>query len=383
MNFLLTLLAASASLVTSQQCKYRVAFQDGEFIENPTTECVANVGTAVDGDALGGVITETIGFFIVDYFTASFPDNNCAVQEIQRDRFFSGCDEQSDLEIPSNFFFSRDITEVLLECDCGSFGGGEPHIKPWISPRYYFHGECDSILLASGLMDIHIRTTIKDIYSIISATAIRVGNSVLEMSMGNTGIFWINGEEVTDDDLPLQFDGKYFFDKVETINDGVGAVYALHVENMLVNIRVMKFIMAVELQGDDPSFREGTSGLTGKYPVGELLGRDGVTLYAPDRMQETHKGDMEAVYNTFGQEWQVRDTDPQLFREPHAPVWPEKCNFPEESSAQTKRRFLRSSVGIEAASKACASRHEEGSKNFDFCVTDVLLLDDVDAAYSW
>ena len=59
-----------------------------------------------------------------------------------------------------------DAVDDLKFFECNTFGGGgEPHIKPWTGHRYYFMGECDTVLLASQDFDAHIRTTIKDFYS--------------------------------------------------------------------------------------------------------------------------------------------------------------------------------------------------------------------------
>jgi len=205
----------------------------------------------------------------------------------------------------------------------------------------------------------------------------------LEMSMGNTGSFWINGQEFTDEDLPLKIEGNYSLKKKETIQDDKGTVYMLQTENVAVKLIVMKFIMGVDVMGQHPSYSKGTGGLLGKFPSGDLLGRDGKTVFAFDDEMETLDGRTEPICNAIGQEWQVRDTDPQLFREIRAPTWPEKCNFPVKTNEEIKRRRLSSSIDMSVAAKACASRHAEGSEAFDFCVMDVLMMDNVDAAYSW
>jgi len=281
-------------------------------------------------------------------------------------------------------FANADKKIYVVECDCPKAAShGDPHIKPWNGDRYYFMGECDSVLHSSSILDIHIRTTIKDFYSVIEATAIRVGESILEMAMGDTHTFWINGVQFTDDDLPLQMEGKYSFSKVGTIHNGAGTLYALELEYMTVQLHVVKFLMGVDLIGSDPSFdKERTGGLTGQYPNGELLSRDNATLFEYDDMVETVQGRVEPVSNSMGREWQVRDTDPQLFREVRDPVWPSQCLFPSEDITASRRR-LSTSVDIVAATTVCAELHEEGSHDFDFCVMDVLMTHEEDAAYSW
>jgi len=69
--------------------------------------------------------------------------------------------------------------------------------------------------------------------------------------------------------------------------------------------------MGVDLAGNDPSFAHGTGGLSGVYPKG----CDGSTIFEHNGFVETLKGHMEPQCNSIGQEWQVRNTDTQLFRE--------------------------------------------------------------------
>jgi len=73
-----------------------------------------------------------------------------------------------------NFFMNN-----LIFDKCNGGADGDPHIKPWDGKRYYFMGECDAVMHSLSLLDVHIRTTIKDFYSYIEAAAIRVGESIV------------------------------------------------------------------------------------------------------------------------------------------------------------------------------------------------------------
>jgi len=261
--------------------------------------------------------------------------------------------------------------------------GGDPHVQPWRGDRFYFMGECDAVMLASKEVDIHIRTTIKDFYSYIHTTAIRVGQSVLELSVGNKHIFYVNGEELTDDDLPMELEGKYTLRLGDAVTRGIGTNYVLSMGKFTVKLRTLRQVMAVELVGSLDSFNEGTGGLTGKFPTGELLGRDGTTLFTKDGMFTTIRGVDEPVCDSFGSEWQVSDSDPQLFRAVREPAWPAQCRFPDQSSARSSIRRRLATIDVETASKACAEVHREDSNDFEFCVMDVIMLNDVEAAYSW
>jgi len=277
-----------------------------------------------------------------------------------------------------------DAVDDLKFFECNTFGGGgEPHIKPWTGHRYYFMGECDTVLLASQDFDAYIRTTIKDFFSFIEAAALRLGNSVIEMSIGETDTFYVNGQEFTTADLPLEIEGKFGLEEGAKIEHGIGTNYVLTMGSFIVELRVMKFIMAVEFTGYLPSFTQGTGGLTGAFPKVEVLGRDGTTLFTHDSISQTINGKEEPVCNAIGQEWQVRDVDPQLFREIREPAWPKQCTFPEESATATQRRLTSATISLEAASKACAEVHPVDSTDFEFCVMDVMMLDNLDAAYSW
>lgn len=89
----------------------------------------------------------------------------------------------------------------------GSFG--DPHVKTWVGQQYDYHGECDLVLVSSekfanGLgLDIHIRTTIRDDWSYISATALRIGEDILEVH--SFGKYYLNGVENAP--LPKKFGG--------------------------------------------------------------------------------------------------------------------------------------------------------------------------------
>ena len=84
-------------------------------------------------------------------------------------------------------------------------GYGDPHFLQWNGDIVDFHGACDLILLSSPSadMDIHIRTVMMDDWSYIAATAIRLGQDVLEISH--------HGHHAMNDNskLPSSIAGKY------------------------------------------------------------------------------------------------------------------------------------------------------------------------------
>jgi hypothetical protein len=103
--------------------------------------------------------------------------------------------------------------------------------------------------------------------------------------------------------------------------------------------------------------------MMGALERGVMLARDGNTVLAD--------------HNTFGQEWQVLDTEPKLFDTSRLPQHPQACTMPLPAQTSLLRRRLSESKGAElAAEKACA-HWGEGK---DDCVFDVLTTGDLEMA---
>ena len=65
----------------------------------------------------------------------------------------------------------------------------------------------------------------------------------------------------------------------------------------------------------------------GTFSAGDhLLGRDGVN-------------DMSKNLNDYGEEWQVRDTEPKLFQDQRAPQYPDRCIYLAYDGDQIKKSF--------------------------------------------
>ena len=116
------------------------------------------------------------------------------------------------------------------------------------------------------------------------------------------------------------------------------------------------------LPGSDDEFGQ-TVGLLGHYRTGARLARDGVTVVEDP--------------NEFGQEWQVRDTDPALFRTIREPQYPRKCIMPDPVERTSRR--LGGGMSLEEAAIACDHVTEE---HHDMCVFDVLSTNDLSIAQS-
>ena len=213
-------------------------------------------------------------------------------------------------------------------------------------------------------LDIHVRTTIRYDYSYIEAAAIKIGQDILEV--GSFGSYSFNG---VDDALkpngmaaPLLSGYPVYHNQISENKHHFDIVVAL---NKNITLSVFKDWVGVHIRGEDEKSFGEVSGLLGSF-YGELKGRDGK--------------DLSKDINALGQEWQVRDDEPMLFRTSREPQYPAKCFLPDETAARVaaaERRRLGQSVEIGEAEQACA--HFTGSA-FKFCVHDVMVSGDLEVA---
>ena len=101
---------------------------------------------------------------------------------------------------------------------------------------------------------------------------------------------------------------------------------------------------------------EGTSGLLGSFPEGEMIARDGKTIVEDA--------------NEFGMEWQVLPSEGMLFHTVGSVPASEKCAMPVKSQ---KRRLGESHISNEEAAAACA---DVDADDFEACMFDVLATND-------
>ena len=132
-------------------------------------------------------------------------------------------------------------------------------------------------------------------------------------------------------------------------------------------------MLFVKIEGD---VHDGIGLLGNPFAKDQLLGRDGVT-------------DMSYDWNTYGEEWQVKDTEPKLFQELRAPQYPETCIYYASDNGHMKkthnlrRRLLNDAEGgivmvsKEAANDACADYVGAFKEN---CIYDVMIMGDLEVA---
>jgi hypothetical protein len=240
-------------------------------------------------------------------------------------------------------------------------GMGDPHFKGFSGQWFDYHGECDLVLLEIPSFDgdkdltVHARTTIRYHYSYISGVAVQLGDDVLEVaSYGEYSLNGVESARLGDS----AFAGHHV---VHEVIDEKTNKFTLHLNGRSFTVKTFKDLVAMDI--DEVAANANVSGLLGNAKHGKLYGRDGETVFTD--------------VNEYGQEWQVRDTDSQLFRVARAPQYPtEQCRLPKVDAAEKQRR-LGEGLAREKAQIACG---RFSGAEFDNCVFDVMAVGDVDIA---
>ena len=239
-------------------------------------------------------------------------------------------------------------------------------------------GECDIVLLHApdfdghGFdLDIHIRTTIRYLYSFIESAAIRIHGEILEV--GGYGSHALNNVDhvfaYSDSTAGFSIGGYPIY--YTEVNEKAFKFDIVIGPNENVTLSSFKDLVAVHFDSGKSQnfFKTDVTGIMGSIVDGKLLSRDGIT-------------EMSADTNAFGKEWQVRDNEPKLFRTNRAPQYPDECVLPSPESMEDRRRrrLGESRADMEAAQEACGKHYHESSIDYDNCVYDVLAVGDLDIA---
>jgi hypothetical protein len=193
--------------------------------------------------------------------------------------------------------------------------------------------------------------------SYISSASIRIGTDILEV--GSQGVYYLNG--VVNAELPDEFSGFAFSHEQPTDKQHAFTVHLGGAE--LIHVKTYKDFVSILIEQGQSNYFGNSVGLMGDFGEGRMLARDGQTILDDA--------------NAFGQEWQVLDTESNLFQTIRFPQHPSVCTLPPPIQAsQLRRRLLESSVDERAAEMACA-HWGEGKDN---CVFDVLTTGDLEMA---
>ncbi|CAB9510559.1 unknown protein [Seminavis robusta] len=251
--------------------------------------------------------------------------------------------------------------------------GGDPHVKSWNGEHFDYMGECDLKLMHAPKFDgeqdltVHARTTIQHDYSYMETAAVRIGTDTLEVS--SWGEYALNGVEGALFEQPVLRKGNalntlggypVFHTQMSKIHHLFDVVLGPKENVTLSNI---KNIVSVKVNHNTNDHFVDVEGLLG-HINGKLLARDGVT-------------DLHDDINAFGQEWQVRDDEPMLFRSVREPQYPNRCRLPDIQEKESRR--LSEGITEEVATAACAHLRAD-AQAFADCVYDVTATNDLDMA---
>jgi hypothetical protein len=214
-------------------------------------------------------------------------------------------------------------------------------------------------------MMVQVRTTRIKYFSFIEKIAIKIGDDVLEFANdvanvklngivaapkpGKTKIFMADKYEV------VRFKSSVIIRLDKDNHDALTYSKANHTKIDLISRKIGW--PSLKMNSGGHGLFEGSVGLLGEYSTGKKLARDGVTEMNDDDP------------TSYALQWQVRDTEPMLFRDVRAPQYPAKCKPP--------AKMMGNRLGIshmkKEAEKVCAAWKEDK----DDCIFDVLASRDL------
>ena len=224
----------------------------------------------------------------------------------------------------------------------------------WAGQKFEYHGLCDLVLLQSSSygndlgLTIHVRTAERNGTSYITAAVIQIGNDKIEIQE-NGGYFW-NGEPAVQlpehlGDATLTYVVADGWLPMWTITSPRGGTIFVQIFDVMVDVKLSGFLN--EAISD-------SVGLLGDIDSGFLLSRTGEWMFDT---------------NAFGNEWQVRDTEPMLFHELKQPQHPMTCSMPKREDVERRIQGL-GHISDEEARELCGN----SGKYYDSCVDDVRLF---------
>ena len=169
---------------------------------------------------------------------------------------------------------------------------------------------------------------------------VKLGKETLEVS--SFGDYILNG--VSNTVMPNVLSGFTVTHDHPSEHVHVFEIYLGSGESIVVS--TLKDMVSVKLDKLDAKRFQDSVGMLGDYQTGQMLGRDGVTVFDDP--------------NEFAAEWQVRDDEPMLFLTADYPQYTQKCVLPDtvvddDKSHNKKGGVVRGdAVSMEAAKVACA-----------------------------
>jgi hypothetical protein len=251
--------------------------------------------------------------------------------------------------------------------------GGDPHFIGFNQKVVTYQGECTLVLLDSlaaaatgDNVTIHVRTTRKLDFSYISGVAMKIGEDIIEVKP-NADILLngsvITGEGVTMSGLPFVLTKEVKGTKKMIVSYSFDIGHGRVIDVQANKKRGMMFVRTKGL------FPEETVGMLGSPVKSEMVSRDGKVLMK----------DVDEI--AYGESWQVKDTDVQLFQEALGPQYPQKCLYEDAPGATAQLRgrrklMAKKVVTVEEARAACAG--VSGEVKRELCVQDSISMGELD-----
>jgi hypothetical protein len=217
---------------------------------------------------------------------------------------------------------------------------------------------------------VHVRTTRKLDFSYISGVAMKVGESIIEVTP-DAKVYY-NGSSMFDYSTFSTLSGLPFIltkEEKGTKKQIMSYSFDLgHGRIIDIQANIKRAMMFVQTKG---YFPDGTHGMLGSPGKNEMISRDGRLLIS------------EIDVNAYGESWQVKDTDVQLFKELHGPQYPQKCLYEDAPGATAqqlrgRRKLMAKKVVVtrEEARKACASVSSAVKR--ELCMEDTVAMGDLE-----
>lgn len=244
----------------------------------------------------------------------------------------------------------------------------DPHIQKWDGIWFDFNGQCDLVLLKSPNFDgtgrdltVQVRTVIRSTYSFISDAAIQIDDSTLEFS--SWGQFSWDGIAM-DADRDLSADPTFAgFQLVYEKQDKKSHSFTVRFDNQnKIVVSSFKDFVNVNVHMKKDMLKQSVV-LMGNVKSGESLARDGKTVMTDA--------------NEFGQEWQVRADEENLFIVDREPKAPQKCMMPE--LREQRPDTAEEAILRQAANKTC---DKWARQNKVACVADIMATGNLEFAKS-
>jgi hypothetical protein len=254
--------------------------------------------------------------------------------------------------------------------------GGDPHFIGFNQKVVTYHqGECTLVLLDSLAatttgedITIHVRTTRKLDFSYISGVAMKVGDDIVEVKPNAdillNGNVITGGEGVTMSGLPFVLTKEVKGTKKMIVSYSFDIGHGRVIDVQANKKRGMMFVRTKGL------FPNETVGMLGSPVKSEMVSRDGKVLM---------KNIDEIAY---GESWQVKDTEVQLFQEALGPQYPQKCLYEDAPGATAqqlrgrRRLMAKKVVTVEEARAACAG--VPGELKRELCIQDSISMGELD-----